>query len=118
MHRTETLPPEALQRVREAGQADIVVGIPSYNNARTIGHVLRAVQAGLAKYFPQARSLIVNSDGGSQDHTQKIVHETQTDDSELLLISHPLFPVHRLTTPYHGIPAWPSRPERANRRTA
>ncbi len=35
-----------------SGQVDVLVGIPSYNNARTIGHVVRAVQAGLAKYFP------------------------------------------------------------------
>ena len=36
----------------EIGQADIVVGIPSYQNAATIGHVVQAAQTGLAKYFP------------------------------------------------------------------
>jgi glucosylglycerate synthase len=41
-HREEVLPPDAVDRVREIGHADIVVGIPSYNNARTIGHVVRA----------------------------------------------------------------------------
>ena len=47
------------------------MGIPSYNNARTIGHVVRAAAAGLAKYFPDRRSVIVNSDGGSKDGTPR-----------------------------------------------
>jgi len=53
---------EVRQKIREIEQADIVVGIPSYNNARTIGHVVHAVQAGLAKYFPSHRCVLVNSD--------------------------------------------------------
>jgi len=100
----DILPPEAYQKVREVGEADILVGIPSYNNARTISHVLRAVQVGLAKYFPRSRSIIVNSDGGSKDGTQDVVRDVKGDDSELLLISTPMFPIHRLTTPYHGVP--------------
>jgi len=43
-------------RLTEIGKADILVGIPSYNNARSIGHVVRAVQAGLAKCtFPKEK---------------------------------------------------------------
>ncbi len=49
--------------------ADILVGIPSFNNARTIGHVVRAVQAGLAKYFPDRKAVLIDSDGGSTDGT-------------------------------------------------
>src|SRR5438128_8315758 len=51
------------------GQADLVVGIPSYRNAATVGHVARATAEGLRRYFPDARALIVNADGGSQDGT-------------------------------------------------
>ncbi len=103
-HAGEVLPAEALERVRAVGQADIVVGIPSYNNARTIGHVLRAAQAGLAKYFPQLRSAILNSDGGSRDGTQQVVREADLGEGELLLVSHPVFPIQRFTFPYEGIP--------------
>lgn len=97
---------EAVQAaIQEVGNVDILVGIPSYNNARTIGHVVRAVQAGLAKYFPQARSVLVNSDGGSQDGTREIVWQAQIEDPHaVLLVSHPLFPVHKIITPYFGIP--------------
>ena len=52
---------------------DILVGIASYNNAKTIGHVVKAVDAGLAKYFPDKKAVIVNSDGGSADGTPDIV---------------------------------------------
>lgn len=82
---------------------DIVVGIPSFNNARTIGHVVKAVDAGLAKYFPDKKAVIVNSDGGSTDGTPEVVKAANVDHKAVLL-SHPLSPVHRITTPYHGIP--------------
>ncbi len=85
-------------------QAEILVGIPSYNNARTIGHVVRAVQAGLTKYFGGRRAVILNSDSNSRDGTQEVVRQAGLGDHQLLFISHPLFPIHRLTIPYHGIP--------------
>ena len=86
-----------------ADKADIVVGIPSYNNAKTIGHVVRAVDAGLAKYFPDKKAVIVNSDGGSKDGTSEVIKNAAIDHNALL-IQHPLSMAHRVTTPYHGIP--------------
>jgi glycosyltransferase involved in cell wall biosynthesis len=95
---------EARRAIGQLKQADIVIGIPSYNNARTIGHVVRAAQAGLAKYFPQLSSVIINSDGGSRDGTQEAVLKASIEDPHLLLLCTPLLPVHRLSLPYHGIP--------------
>ncbi|GIU77746.1 MAG: glycosyl transferase [Bryobacteraceae bacterium] len=100
----DILPVEARQAVEKLGRADIVIGIPSYNNGRTIGHVVRAAQAGLNKYFPDFQGVIINSDGGSKDDTRKQVLEAQLDASQLLLVNTPLNPVHRLSFPYHGIP--------------
>ena len=48
------LPPAAEARLAELGTVDVLIGIPSFNNARTIGHVVRAAAAGLAKHFPEA----------------------------------------------------------------
>ncbi len=84
--------------------ADILVGVPSYNNARTIGHVVRAVMAGLAKYFPRAKAVLVNSDGGSKDGTQEEVKKVQIEDFKTILTSHPVHPLSKIVTPYHGIP--------------
>ena len=95
---------EANEALKRIGSADIVVGIPSYNNGRTIGHVIAAAQAGLEKYFPQFRAVIVNSDGGSNDGTREAVLEAGLNKEQLLLLTTPLFPVHRLSFPYHGIP--------------
>jgi len=98
------LPDEARRALKTIDKADIVIGIPSYNNVRTISHVVRAAQAGLAKYFPQFPAVIVNSDGGSTDGTQDAVLSTRLEDTHLLMLSTPLHPVHRLSFPYHGIP--------------
>jgi glycosyltransferase involved in cell wall biosynthesis len=92
------------REVERIGKADIVIGIPSYNNARTIAHVVQAVSAGLAKHFPNERSLIVNSDGGSVDGTRDVVASTDFTALDTLMVKHRLHAVHKVSTPYHGIP--------------
>lgn len=53
----------------EIGDARVVVGIPSFNNAHSIGHVAATSVRGVARAFPGARALVLNSDGGSGDGT-------------------------------------------------
>ncbi|MEQ1796114.1 MAG: glycosyl transferase family 2 [Nitrospira sp.] len=89
--------------VEQIGTADLLVGIPSFNNAGTIGHVVRAVSAGLAKYFPEQRAVLVNADGGSTDGTPLVVATTMVDLDPLLISDQP-DTLHRIVTPYHGIP--------------
>ncbi|HKZ05902.1 MAG TPA: glycosyl transferase family 2 [Methylomirabilota bacterium] len=98
------LPPATEGQVRAIGTADLVVGIPSYNNAGTIGHVARAAAAGLAKYFPGAKAVIVNSDGGSSDGTPQAVLEADLPDLRTVLVTHAASAAARISTPYHGIP--------------
>ena len=90
-----SLPNEARQAAEVIHRADIVIGIPSYNNARTIGHVVRAAYAGLAKYFPQLTAVVINSDGGSTDNTRDAVLSARVEDSHLILFSTPLLAAHR-----------------------
>jgi glycosyltransferase involved in cell wall biosynthesis len=97
------LSPEVSREIERIGKADILVGIPSFNNANTIGHVVKAVSAGLAKHFSDYSSVIVNSDGGSTDDTRQVVGATEFA-SDTLMIRHRLHPVHKISTPYHGIP--------------
>jgi glycosyltransferase involved in cell wall biosynthesis len=98
------LPVDARRAVESIKRADVVIGIPSYNNARTIGHVVQAACVGLAKYFPDLVGVIVNSDGGSTDGTAEAVLAARLDDANLLMLSTPLYGTHRLSLPYHGIP--------------
>lgn len=92
-----------LWKNKDMSKVDILVGIASYNNARTISHVVRAVDAGLAKYFPDKKAIIVNSDGGSTDGTPDIVRNAVFDHTAVFL-SHPIYPAHRISMSYNGIP--------------
>ena len=56
--------------LRMQERADIVVGIPSFRNAATIGHVTETAAEGLRRNFPNMRAVIVNADGGSEDGTR------------------------------------------------
>jgi hypothetical protein len=93
-----------VERLREVGEAEIVVGIPSYNNAGTIGHVVRAAALGLAKHFPGRRAVLVNSDGGSRDGTPEVVARAEPGSPAAILASHPISPIQKIVTPYHGVP--------------
>ena len=49
------------EKIKQLKEVDIIVGIPSFNSARTIVHVVKAVEAGLSKYFSNYKSLLINS---------------------------------------------------------
>jgi glycosyltransferase involved in cell wall biosynthesis len=91
------------EQIEEVKEADILVGVPSYNNARTIVHVVKAVEAGLSKYFPDNKSILVNSDGGSVDGTMEVVKETTVDFASML-VRHQVGGYRKFVTPYHGVP--------------
>lgn len=59
-------------------RVDIIVGIPSYNEANSISFVVKQLDAGLRKFFPKHRCLIVNADNNSEDGTEEIFRETHT----------------------------------------
>jgi glucosylglycerate synthase len=67
------------------GEADIIVGIPSYNNVLTASYVLTQVMKGLDTYFPNLRSVIFVSDGKSADDTLNSVKRVNLP-SEIKLI--------------------------------
>jgi len=90
--------------VERIGSAGIVVGILSYNNADTIGPLVRAAQEGIARAFPETRGLIVNADGGSHDGTVEAARAAAGDPESFIQIAYPVYPVHRLTPDYPGVP--------------
>jgi len=51
-------------------EADLIVGIPSYNKADNIAFVVEKCNAGLRKYFPHLKSVIINVDNNSPDDTR------------------------------------------------
>ena len=98
---TSDLPPALREAVARLGSADIMVGIPSYKNAATIGYVVRAAQAGLVQYFPDLRPVVVNADAGSPDGTQRVVVETEPPDYvERILLVRPRNRLQRISLTY------------------
>ena len=65
------------KRIEEIETADILVGIPCYNNDSTITHVIQMVSHGLAKHYKNKRSVIHIADGGSTDDTREMAKEFQ-----------------------------------------
>jgi hypothetical protein len=95
---------ELLRQLMAVGQVDVLVGIPTLNNAATVGHVVHAVHGAFAKYFARERTVLINSDGGSDDGTPAVIRGESRDPSETLTVQHPLRTVHRISAPYHGVP--------------
>ena len=63
------------KRIEEIESADILVGVPCYNNERTIAHVIQMVTHGLTKHYKDKRSVILVADGGSTDDTREAAKE-------------------------------------------
>src|SRR5919198_1288945 len=65
--------------IGKISKADVVVGIPSFRNAGTIGHVAATVSRGLREHFSGSRVALINADGGSEDGTPDRVRENAKD---------------------------------------
>ena len=89
-----------LRQLINVGEVDILVGLPTYNNAATIEPVLRAIQSGILKCFPRDRAVIINVDGGSQDGTPQLVTGASIDDMWSASKVYALRTLHAITTQY------------------
>jgi glucosylglycerate synthase len=63
------------KRIEEVESADILMGIPCYNNEKTIAHVVQMVTHGLAKHYKDKRSVILIADGGSTDDSREMARD-------------------------------------------
>jgi glycosyltransferase involved in cell wall biosynthesis len=63
------------KRIEEIETADILVGVPCYNNDKTIAHVIQMITHGLAKHYKDRRGVILIADGGSTDDTREVAKE-------------------------------------------
>ena len=77
MHYDTALRAYTSKRIEEIETADILMGIPCYNNEKTITHVVQMVTHGLAKHYKDRRSVILIADGGSTDDSREAVKEFQ-----------------------------------------
>ncbi len=102
-NQTMALDEKTREKLQEVGSADIVIGIPSYNNADTIGRVIKAAELGLAKYFPKNKGVILVSEGGSVEDTLSAIDALQDKYYfENAFITKPEFETKILGTKYVG----------------
>lgn len=59
------------RRIERLESADIVVGIPCFNNDSTLSYVIQTIENGLALHYPDRRSVVFVADGGSVDDSRE-----------------------------------------------
>ncbi len=95
---------EFLRQLINVGEVDILVGLPTHNNAKTIGPIVATIQAGLLAFFPRDRAAIINADGGSQDGTTELVLNAAIDDVRRGSKISALRTLHVISTQYAASP--------------
>jgi len=95
---------EFLRQLINVGEVDILIGLPTHDNAGTIQQVTRAIQAGILKCFPRERAVIINADGGSRDGTPQMVTGVSIDDVWSASKVYALRTLHAISTEYAGTP--------------
>ncbi|MFZ0796415.1 MAG: hypothetical protein WAM98_01395, partial [Terriglobales bacterium] len=93
-----------LRQLINVGEVDIIVGLPTHNNAKTVEPVIQAIQAGILKCFPRERAVIINADGGSQDGTPELVVGASIDDVRRVSNVYALRTLHSISTQYARSP--------------
>lgn len=71
------------------GRADLVVGIPSCNEADTIAYPTLQISLGIKRYFPEKQAVIINCDNNSPDNTKKAFLATPTDVPKIYISTPP-----------------------------
>ena len=75
------------KRLEEIERADILIGIPCFNNQETIAHVVQMVTHGLNRHYKDLHSVIMIADGGSTDDTREAVKEFEIKPWQEKLVS-------------------------------
>ncbi len=73
-----------LGQAQHIGAADIVVGIPFFNEADSIGHVLRTAVQGLDQYYPDAKSVIVAAGSPAGGKALEAINSTRLRKESLV----------------------------------
>jgi glucosylglycerate synthase len=94
-----------LRELMNVGEVDILIGVPTFNDAKSVGQVVQAIRAGLLKHFPRQRAVIINADGGSTDGTPDLVRAASISDLQHASNLYALRTLHCISTQYSGGPA-------------
>jgi hypothetical protein len=93
-----------LRQLINVGEADILVGLPTHNNAKTVGSVVHTIRTGILRDFPRERVVIINADGGSRDGTPELITGVSIDDARPGSNVYALRTLHAISTKYASTP--------------
>src|SRR5512136_3197062 len=74
------------EQIKRIGRADLVIGIPTYRNAATVGMVAQTALDGVTADYADLRAVLINADGGSADDTCRAVADATTDSTVPVVI--------------------------------
>src|SRR5665811_1206669 len=94
-----------LRQLINVGEVDILVGLPTHNNAKTIGSIVHTIQSDILRCFPRERAVIINADGGSRDGTPELVTGVSIDDVRPGSNPYALRTLHSISTRYVTSPS-------------
>ncbi len=105
MAETSFLTDDFLGQLISVGEVDILVGVPTHNNAKTISSIVETIQAGILTFFPRERAAIINADGGSRDGTRQLVMSAAIGDAQSRSKLYALRTLRSISTEYASSPA-------------
>ena len=70
-------------------KVDLVVSIPSYNEADSISYPTQQASEGLSRYFPDKKAVIINCDNNSPDDTKTAFLDTPTSTPKIYISTPP-----------------------------
>ena len=94
-----------IRQLIDVGEVDILVGVPTHNDAKTVAPAMRAIQEGIVKTFPRERAVILNADGGSNDGTPDVIMGASIDDLHRSFNGYTLRTLHAISTRYGNSPS-------------
>ncbi len=65
--------PGVQRQLKKIGQADLVIGLPTYKNPVTAAQVARVALEGVHQYYPDLRTVLINADAGLASTTRRAV---------------------------------------------
>ena len=93
-----------LRQLINVGEVDILVGLPTHNNARNVGSIVHTIRSGILSGFPRERAVIINADGGSRDGTPELITSVSIDDVRPDSTVYALRTLHAISTKYASTP--------------
>src|ERR1051326_5158921 len=93
-----------LRQLIDVGEADILVGLPTHNNAESVVQIVRTIRDGILRNFPRERAVIINADGGSHDGTRELITELSLSDLHPGSSVYALRTLHAISTKYANTP--------------